>query len=68
MPGDKAKVNREILKAAKQQKETRETSNLDETQESYFVDASRNIAVSIGSKDLRYSWSDLKIVNNFILF
>ena len=53
MPGDKAKVNREILKAAKQQKETRETSNLDETQESYFVDASRNIAVSIGSKDLR---------------
>ena len=47
-----SKANNEILKAAQKQKEFRE-NNLEDNQETIYVDASRNIAVSIGSKDLR---------------
>ena len=47
-----SKANNEILKAAQKQKEYRE-NNLEDNQETIYVDASRNIAVSIGSKDLR---------------
>ena len=47
-----SKVSNEILKAAQKQKDYRE-NNLEDTQETIYVDASRNIAVSIGSKDLR---------------
>ena len=51
MPGESA--NNEIQNAVKKQKDQRE--NLDESSEAIYVDASRNIAVSLGSKDLRWS-------------
>lgn len=50
MPGESA--NNEIQNAVKKQKDLRE--NLDESSEAIYVDASRNIAVSLGSKDLRW--------------
>ena len=51
MPGESA--NNEIQNAVKKQKDHRE--NLDESSEAIYVDASRNIAVSLGSKDLRWT-------------
>ena len=48
----KNKVNKEILTAAKKQQVLRE-DNIDENREGVYIDSSRNISVSIGSKDLR---------------
>ena len=56
-----SKVSNEILKAAQKQKDYRE-NNLEDTQETIYVDASRNIAVSIGSKDLRYDIFNLFVI------
>ena len=44
------KVNKEVLSAAKYQQELREDL---EEREGFYIDSSRNISVSLGSKDLR---------------
>ena len=52
-----SKQTQEVLRAAKRQQEERES--LDWAAETVYVDALRNVAVTFGSKDLRYDISRL---------